>query len=140
MQPDLFSKLTKDRDTEKTHTYDSPFALYILYIFKSIVITGGVGTGQDMRFEPFSGIANINLSRENESARNFLRNIIQLQEDTKLARGNFDKVIDSDDTSMEWASSISEITRNFISATSGGVLGLGELLAHHVIGILSLGG
>jgi len=133
------------RKMPKTNTYDSPFPLYILYIFKSIELLGGMAIGKIRRFQPFHGLSHIDLQRETESIRNNLRLINKLVNDTAKAKKNFPRDVETDDELLEWASNIATITRAYITDAAktirnGGVLGLGELLCHHFVGILSHGG
>lgn len=128
-------------------SYASPFPLHVLYILKSIQLTGGVARGKSARFQPFANQKYINLVDEERSVENHLQLASQLLSNTSKARKEYAKEINTDTLFTEFAELISDLSSAYVLGVASnfnkggiGCLGIGQLGAHHALGILSYGG
>ena len=143
----LFSADSRNRPRKMplSQTYESPLPLWVLYIFKSIEIVNGVGRGGSIRFQQNAN-GKINLQNEEKSMKNFYWHVNELEKESAKVVHNFGlSSVNSDAAALKLASMTSKISEKFITGVSkrldaGGVLGIGELLGHHLLGIFSMGG
>ena len=129
----------------KCVSYESPLPLHILYICKSLEVSGSLCSGTLSRFQAFSGNQLIvDLKRETQSFINLTKQIDILIGRTDEKRRDFGCTLNSDENSIIWAEKIRSLTQDFVLKVSmpvskGGVFGVGQLLAHHIIGIAAHG-
>lgn len=133
------------RTLKNMKSHESPFPLAIQYIFASIQLTGGVAGGQYMRFQPHASLTKIDIGREMLSLSQLYKLISDLNIDTNKLKTNYKIVVNDDESFIDWAKSISALSIKFVkdaskNLKSGGVLGFGELISHHFIAIMSIGG
>ena len=109
--------------------YESPLPLWLQYIFLSISELGGVGKGSFVRFQQCALNKHIDLLQEERSVTRLVTYFNRLEKCTKTSD----------------VSKAGTHVDNFISAIkqsekNGGVQGIGDLLAFHMLGIFCLGG
>ena len=121
--------------------HSSPLTLTMLYLFKVLETQGSVAGGSNGRFQAFCSLKEVNLAHELKSIRAQLQLIRTLMENSNLKRSKFKAPIVSNESLRHFAGKIRHVTTEYVthaakSLASRGVLGLGQLNAHHVIGML----
>jgi len=125
-------------------SHESPLPLFVQYILGSIQLLGGVAKGSHVRFQPSTGLTEIDLEMELTSLKQLKVLLATVVDDTHKIVGKIAEP-QSDSEIITKAEQLRPITHNFIRDASlpvaqGGVLGFGMLISHHYIMILALGG
>ena len=136
--------ITHGRKTPKQRTWQSPFPLYIQYVLLSVELTGGVACGGIRRTQPFAGLPKVDMEYERQSVNNVMMHLGRLITETEFTH-NLDVNAASPVPLLTKANALRKVTARFITnvskpLNSNGAMGIGQLLAHHIIGILGLGG
>ena len=147
-QEELLSKDVKKRRTRtlnRMKSYESPFPLSLQYVMASIQLTGGVAGGTCMRFQPHCALSNIDFAKEMKSLSQLRQLTTDLNLSTKEKKSESNIEVNDDDSLLKSAANIKTLSWNFVKDASkslnrGGVLGLGDLLSHHYLALMALGG
>ena len=137
-------KKVTNRKLPLTMSNQSQLPLFLQYILGSIQLLGGVAKGAHVRFQPSVGLTSIDVEKELISLKQLKILITTVRNETYKAVRSQPRP-GSDEDMLKRAKLLRPITRKFIRDASlpvaqGGVLGFGNLISHHYIMILSLGG
>ena len=144
LSPTLQIKVDENGYMERMESYKSPLPLFVQYALASIDLTGGVAMGGYKRFQPSAGLVYIDVGKELRSLKNLRKLVNKLIESTyHLVKNEMDPTSNEDLAAR--ANKLRATTLEFVKQSAkpldnGGVLGFGELIGHHYINILSLGG
>ena len=141
--------VAKDKSLPMSNTWESPLPLFALYIFKSIELFGGLNRGSMRRMQPSFNKKEVDMFEESESIRRNIQLLTQVRDESIKKRQQFfsdpSNNFEGEDRFFRYARSMKGVTKAYIkqcaaNKNSGGVDGMGRLLAHHSIGIVSAGG
>ena len=144
LSPTLQIKVDEDGYMTPMESFKSPLPLFVQYVLASIDLTGGVAMGGHKRFQPSAGLVYIDVDKELRSLKNLRMLVNKLINRTHHLVGNEKDATSNEDLAAR-AIKLRATTLDFVKQSAkpldnGGVLGFGELIGHHYINILSLGG